>query len=518
MSKGGANMSRLKNSFALVLGLITIGVVIGVVLTTNFNLDSKSMANPASEKIYTEPDSAGNASDMAAVSFNPNNMFTKIVKKVRPAIVSIYTTKSVKVQMDPFFYFFRDFGGKMPQDQYHQPEMKQKGLGSGIIISSDGYILTNNHVVEDVDELKVKLIDEREYKAKLIGNDPSTEIALIKIDAKDLPVAVLGNSDNLQIGEWVMAIGNPLELTSTVTAGIVSALHRDINIIRSKNNVNSIENFIQTDAAINPGNSGGALVNLKGEVVGVNTAIATRTNYYMGYGFAVPINIAKKVVSDLKKYGEVRRGYLGVYIAEVDPVTAKGVKLDKPEGVLVTSVIKGSAADKAGIKEGDVILRVDGRKVNKPNELQSKIGTHNPGEKVHLVIWRDGTTKTITAVLQESHLKGKEGSKVKKDQQKKSIPDLGMKIRDLDEREMDMLEVNGGALVLAVEDDSPASHAHLSRGDVIMELNGKKVQSVEDFYDRIKEFKAGDVVRLKLRRKQGDEIFDRLAFMEIPEK
>ncbi len=501
----------------MVLGLVTIGVVIGVVLTTNFNLESKSVAGPASEKVYTEAVQDSGTETVTVGNFNPNSMFTQIIKRVRPTIVSIYTEKNVKVQMDPFFYFFRDFG-QMPNDQFHQPEMKQKGLGSGIIISSDGYILTNNHVVEDVDDIRVKLIDGREYKAKLVGNDPSTEIGLIKIKAKDLPVAVLGNSDNLQIGEWVMAIGNPLELTSTVTAGIVSALHRDINIIRGKNSVSSIENFIQTDAAINPGNSGGALVNLKGEVIGVNTAIATRTNYYMGYGFAVPINIAKKVVQDLKEYGEVRRGYLGVYISEVDPVTAKGVKLKKPRGVLVTSVIKGSAADKADIKEGDVIFSVDGKDVNQPNELQAKIGTHSPGDKVKLVIWRDGKTMNVTVTLQSRSGEEKSAKKEKKKQEKKSLPDLGMKIRDLSEREMDELELNGGALVIRVEDQSAAYRAKISRGDVIIQLNNTTVKSVDDFYNQISKFKKGEVVRLKLRRKQADELFDRLVFLEIPEE
>ncbi|MCD6375635.1 MAG: trypsin-like peptidase domain-containing protein, partial [Caldisericaceae bacterium] len=308
-------MSRMRHSLAMVFGLILIGIVIGVVLTTNFNLDSKSLAG-TTEKVYTE--ATGNQSEQAitAGNFNPNSMFTDVVEKVRPSIVSIYTTKTIKLRENPFFFFFRDFGN-IPEEQLPQPEMKQQGLGSGIIISEDGYILTNNHVVEDVDELRVKLIDNSEYEAKVVGTDPSTDIALIKIDAKNLPVAILGDSDKLRIGEWVLAIGNPLNLTSTVTAGIVSALHRSIDVLRGRNNVTSIENFIQTDAAINPGNSGGALLNLRGEVIGVNTAIATTTRYYMGYGFAVPINIAKAVVDDIIKYGEVKRGYLGVYISEV---------------------------------------------------------------------------------------------------------------------------------------------------------------------------------------------------------
>ena len=511
-------MYRLKHSPALVIALIAIGVIFGVVLTTSFNLDSKTVAGPMDGKIYTEATGSSD-SQVTAATFNPNKLFTSIVEKVRPTIVSIYTTKTVKMPENPFFFFFKDFGGPgmgmNPHGQNRQPELKEHGLGSGIIISSDGYILTNNHVVEDVDELRVKLIDNSEYDAKVVGTDPSTDIALIKIDAKNLPVAVLGNSDDLKIGEWVLAIGNPLNLTSTVTAGIVSALHRSINILR-RNNVRSIENFIQTDAAINPGNSGGALVNMKGQVIGVNSAIATNTSYYMGYGFAVPINIAKAVVDDIIKYGKVRRGYLGVYISEVTPVTAKGVKLDKPRGVFVTSVIKGSAADKAGIKEGDVILAVNGKPVNRTNELQAKIGVMNPGDKVKLTIWRDGKEMTITATLKAQ---GNEESGITSETKEISKKvDLGMTLRDLTDEQKKDLEIKGGALVTNVQDFSAASQARIVPGDVIIEVEGKKVKSVADFYKKVNKFKPGDVIKLKLRTKQGNEKFDRLVFLEIPQK
>lgn len=509
-------MSRMRHSLAMVFGLILIGIVIGVVLTTNFNLDSKSLAG-TTEKVYTE--ATGNQSEQAitAGNFNPNSMFTDVVEKVRPSIVSIYTTKTIKLRENPFFFFFRDFGN-IPEEQLPQSEMKQQGLGSGIIISEDGYILTNNHVVEDVDELRVKLIDNSEYEAKVVGTDPSTDIALIKIDAKNLPVAILGDSDKLRIGEWVLAIGNPLNLTSTVTAGIVSALHRSIDVLRGRNNVTSIENFIQTDAAINPGNSGGALLNLRGEVIGVNTAIATTTRYYMGYGFAVPINIAKAVVDDIIKYGEVKRGYLGVYISEVTPVTAKGVKLDRPRGVFVTSVIEGSAAEKAGIKEGDVILSVDGKEVNRTNELQAKIGVKNPGDVVTLKVWRDGKELTIKAKLKgRNNEEGTEVTKRGKEKEKK-LPDLGMKLKDLTEREKDKFEVDGGALVTSVKQFSAASQARIVPGDVIIEIDGKEVKSVEDFYDKIEKYKPSDIVKLKLRTLQNREKFDRLVFMEIPKK
>jgi serine protease Do len=516
-------MYRLKHSPALVVALITVGVVIGIIFTTSFKLDSRSMASSMDGKIYTEATDTA-PSNVTATTFNPNAMFVDIVKKVRPSIVSIYTTKTIKVPENPFFFFFKDFPqdfGNIPQHRRpgRQPELKESGLGSGIIISKDGYILTNNHVVEDMDELKVKLIDNSEYVAKVVGTDPSTDIALIKIDAKNLPVAILGDSDNLQIGEWVLAIGNPLDLTSTVTAGIVSALHRNINILRGRNNVSSIENFIQTDAAINPGNSGGALVNMRGEVIGVNSAIATNTRYYMGYGFAVPINIAKAVVDDIIKYGKVRRGYLGVYIQDVTPVTAKGVKLEKPRGVFITSVIKGSAAEKAGIKAGDVILAVNGKPVNHPNELQAKIGVLNPGDKVKLTIWRNGKQMDVTAVLKGRENEEEAGGTESKGENEKT-PDLGMQLRNLTDDQKSQLELDGGALVANVEQFSPASEARIVPGDVIIEVEGKKVKSVSDFYKKIKKYKPGDVIKLKLRSLQSstNEKFDRLVFLEIPKK
>lgn len=506
-------MSRFKNSLSYVFGLITIGIVVGVVLTTGFNMESKSIATPSDDKIYQEATGPADGQSMTVANFNPNSMFADMVEKVRPSIVSIYTTKSVTMQQNPFFYFFRD----MPQDENHKPQQqKQHGLGSGIVISDDGYIITNNHVIEDVDELRVKMIDGTEYDAEIVGTDASTEIGLIKIKAKNLPVAVLGNSDRLRIGEWVMAIGNPLELTSTVTAGIVSALNRQIDINRSKDGVSSIENFIQTDAAINPGNSGGALINLEGEVIGVNTAIASRTNYYMGYGFAVPINIAKSVVDDLKKYGEVKRGYLGVYIAPVDPITAKGVGLDKPTGVFITSVMEGSAADKADVREGDVVLSVEGKKVDQPNELQAIVGTHNPGEKIMLKIWRDGKEKTIRVTLESRSNEGSSSEQPNKKSESKELKDLGMKIRDLSERARDMYDLDNGVMVVAVEAESAAAKARIMRGDVIVSLNGKSLDSVDAFYDVVSGLDEGEVVKLKLRSIQGKEIFDRLVFLQIP--
>ena len=286
-----------------------------------------------------------------------------------------------KVLILTFPFFFKREDGT--------PRNRQGG-GSGVIISKDGYILTNNHVVENAVSVKITLFDKREMDAEVVGTDPLTDLAVVKVEAKDLPEAFLGDSDKVKVGSWVMAIGNPLNyLTSTVTAGIVSAIGRNINIIQDNY---GIEDFIQTDAAINPGNSGGALVDLNGAVIGINSAIATNgfNASYIGYGFAIPINMAKSVAQDLIENGEVSRGYIGVSIKEVDAATAKALGLEKPMGIMIQNVVEDGAASKEDIVAGDVILKVDGREVNKPNELQSYIARKRAGNNVELLIFRDG--------------------------------------------------------------------------------------------------------------------------------
>jgi serine protease Do len=506
-------MNRHKNPVALIAGLITIGVVIGVILTTNFDMHSKADATPQDKSIYAESDikTVQNTQTPGITNFNPNQLFVNIAKQVRPSIVSIYTSRTVEAQQNPFFDFFGRQRG-MPNDENHN--FKERGMGSGIIISADGYVLTNNHVVENMDEIKIRLIDNQEFDAELVGRDPKTDIALIKINGDNLSIAVLGNSDHVEIGEWVMAIGSPLDLRSTVTAGIVSAIGRNVNIL---NGSDAIENFIQTDAAINPGNSGGALVNLNGEVIGVNSAIATRTNYYMGYGFAVPVNIAKSVIDDLMKYGEVRRGYLGVYIQEVTPAVAKGVGLDKPKGVLITSLVAGRAADKAGFVEGDVIISINGQEVNQPNELQAKVGTYNPGEKIEVVLWHDGKMVIKNVVLQSADGKTELTKNDTPEKKEEDIPQLGLNLQDLSKRQLDQLDLDKGVLVASVERFSAAQEAGLRQGDVIFQMNRKTVESVRDFNGILGKYHPGDVVRLKIRNKvENDQNFDRLVFMEIP--
>jgi len=517
-------MLKFKLSWPLLIGFIAIGVVIGVMFTFGLNVDSKSFAGKqTSGTVYVEntsmPTGTENDQSVNVNNFNPNTAFVEVVKKVRPSIVTIYTTRNVKLPANPWHRFFRDFGlDEEGQDQQgDEQEYQQGGLGSGIIISKDGYILTNAHVIKDVDDLTVKLVDDEEYKAEVIGSDQTTDIALIKIKGNDLPIAVLGNSDQIQIGEWVLAIGSPLELNFTVTAGIVSALGRDINIIQDRQGL-SIENFIQTDAAINPGNSGGALINIWGEVIGVNSAIATPTGSYIGYGFAIPINLAKTVVDDFIKYGEIRRGYIGVRIKPMTAVIAKGVGLDKPTGVFIDDVLKGQAADKAGIKAGDVILDVEGVEMNRPNQVQAKISSYNPGDKVSILVWRDGNKITFQVVLE-----GREGelaSNADKSKTKESkIEHLGLRIKDLTDSELKRLELKYGAIVQSVQNNSPAYKEGLRGGDVIYEVDGKPIESVSKFIKYIESLKAGDIIKLQTRRKDNaGESFDSLIFVQIPEK
>jgi serine protease Do len=509
-------MANFRNSVPLIFGFIAMGVIIGVVLTTGFNLDSKSLADQNEpEVIYSEtsdsPDPAQESLSIA--NFNPNKGFADVAKKVRPAIVTVYTTTNVTIPENPWHRFFRGFGEGQEYEGGTQ-EVPQPGLGSGIIVSDDGYILTNHHVIKDVDELRVQLTDDQEFEAEVIGTDPETEVALIKIDASGLTKAVLGNSDNLEIGEWVLAIGSPLELNFSVTAGIVSALSRDINIIREGSY--AIENFIQTDAAINPGNSGGALVNARGEVIGINTAIKTPTGTNIGYGFAVPINIAKTVMDDFIKFGEVRRGYIGVQIESVTPTVAEALGLDRPMGVYISNVLRGKAADKAGIRPGDVILEVEGMEVNKPNQLQAKVGSYNPGDEITLLLWKDGKKVKYDIVL-ESRDDAVTTTREDRRETEKKVQSLGINVKDLTNEELDLYDLNYGVLIQSVDRNSPAAREGLRRGDVIYEVDGERIESVADLRDYIESQDSGSILRIQTRSRFRDgSTSDRLVFLKIP--
>lgn len=361
-------------------------------------------------------------------------------------------------------FFFGERGGQyqQPQPQYSQAS------GSGVIISSDGYIVTNNHVVENANIIEVVLNDNEKVEATLIGRDSNTDIALIKIDQKDLPYMQWGNSESLQLGEWVLAVGNPFNLTSTVTAGIVSAKSRSIGIMGGQM---PLESFIQTDAAVNPGNSGGALVNSRGELIGINTAIASRTGSYSGYSFAIPASIAKKVVTDLKEYGEVQRALLGVTIAAVNSKLAEEKDLDKVEGLYVVSTSDDGAAKAAGIKEGDVITSINGNLVNTLPELQEQLGKFRPGDRVSVKVKRNGKLKQYPIVLRNTR---GDTSIIKE-----SLSVLGAEFGPLPAKVKQSLEIDSGIMIVELN-KGKLKDVGVKDGFIITEVNKYSVSSIED--------------------------------------
>ncbi|MBK3516409.1 Do family serine endopeptidase [Carboxylicivirga marina] len=402
------------------------------------------------------------------------------------AVVHVKTRSSGKdyYSNNPFYEFF--FG---PGSGYRQQPQPVMGAGSGVILTKDGYIITNNHVVDNADEIEVTLNDRRTFSATLVGADPTSDIALLKIDAEELPFVPYGDSDNLKIGEWVLAVGNPFNLTSTVTAGIVSAKARSINIIANRNQTLGVESFIQTDAAVNPGNSGGALVNQRGELVGINTAIASRTGSFTGYSFAVPVTIAKKVVADLMEFGEVQRGLLGVSIVEVSNVTKDqadelGISIDKIEGVLVGSVAPNGGAEEAGIKAGDIILSVNGEDVNSVPELQERVSMHRPGEKVNLIVLRNGKQKPFEVTLR--NIRGTTGiiSSNKFDET------LGATLEAVSTSDLRRLGVRYGIQVVEAGNGS-LRQSGVKEGYIITKVNNMPIKTVGDFTAAVSEAQDG---------------------------
>jgi len=397
------------------------------------------------------------------------------------AVVHVMTKKSGgdPYAGNPLYEFF--FGPKG-----YQSPAPVMGSGSGVIITTDGYIVTNNHVISGANEIEVVLNDRRTFSATLVGADPTTDIALLKVDAKELPYVRYGNSDNLKVGEWVLAVGNPFNLTSTVTAGIVSAKARSINIIANGRQPLGIESFIQTDAAVNPGNSGGALVNQHGELVGINTAIASRTGSFSGYSFAVPVGIAKKVVSDLMEFGEVQRGLLGVNIAEVSEPLANelGVKLDRIEGVFVINVTPNGGAMEAGIKSNDIILSVGGELVNSVPELQERISRHRPGDKVNLMIKRAGKTKPFTVVLR--NVRGTTSIISTSDYE----DTLGASFENVSQSEKQRLRIRYGIKVSEVG-VGKLHEAGVKKGYIITKANRVAIESVDDFKEVVGRVEEG---------------------------
>ncbi len=387
-------------------------------------------------------------------------------------VMTKYEAQQASMGTDPFFeFFFRDRRGMQSQPR--------TASGSGVILSPDGYIVTNNHVVDEANEITITLNDKRTFKAVLIGSDPSTDLALLKIDATGLPTLEIGNSDELKIGEWVLAVGNPFNLTSTVTAGIVSAKARNINIL---NGDMKIESFIQTDAAVNPGNSGGALVNTRGQLVGINTAIASQTGSYAGYSFAVPVSIMSKIVTDLKQYGVVQRALLGVIINDINADFAKEKNIDVLEGVYVADVNEHSGAADAGIEKGDIITHANGIKVKSVSELQEQIGRFRPGDKVKIEVIRNNKNKEF-----EITLKNRMGNTdVVKEV---GIKDLGASFAPISDKQKKQYGISSGLLVEKVEKDGKFAQAGVPKGYIIVKVNNRFVNTISDIEQIIKEIK-----------------------------
>lgn len=489
------------------LVLITVGIIVGALIVSNMSgTVDLGLAGGRGDVKLGGPAPVGS---MSQTMKGLNESFIAAAKATTPTVVAITVTSSGKKTQQrmprDFFHFFG------PDFKFPEPQPEQ-GAGSGVIISADGYIATNNHVVADADNdgIEVTLHDRSRYKAKLIGTDPTTDLAVIRIDAKDLSVAALGNSDYIQVGEWVLAIGNPLGLNSTVTAGIISAIGRNIQII---NDSYGIENFIQTDAAINPGNSGGALVNMNGELIGINTAIATTNARYQGYGFAVPVNLLKTVAADLITQGKVRRGYIGVQIKTVDQTLASALGLKKAEGVFVDGLVEDGAGAAAGLREKDVILSVDGKEVNAANELQSYIASKHPGDVVTLKVYRDGDTieKKVTLRAREEQStsvatsdKGDQDAETPTEVSRPiKFESLGMSVRSLTSDERKRWDVQKGVVVTEVKAYGEAFNRAMRENDIIVEADKKEVGSPAELKRIVEGKKTGDSVLMRVKRPNG---------------
>lgn len=460
-------MKKYSNYFVAALSVIALAFSTGTLIKVN--------ASPAAS---------------AAVPAQPVDL-TYAAEKSLPSVVHILSTKNskvqtVEVQSDPFSDFFSDpfgfFGnpnqGNGGKQKRSVRTPKQQGSGSGVIISNDGYIVTNNHVVADADELTVTLNDNKEYSARIIGTDKTTDLALIKIDGKNLPAITIANSENIKVGEWVLAVGNPFNLTNTVTAGIVSAKGRSLY-------QNGVESFIQTDAAINPGNSGGALVNTRGELIGINAMLYSQTGSFSGYGFAIPTSIMNKVVDDLKKYGTVQRAVIGIKGSDVKNYVdaqkdqGKDIDLGTMEGIYVAKVTEESAAEEAGLKEGDVITAIDGKEVNKKADLQEYLAKKRPGDKVSISYLRDKkkSTKTVT-------LKNEQGNtQVVK---KADLDVLGGNFRAITDNQKQQFNIGYGLEVLKVN-AGKLKNAGITKGFIIQRVNDSAIKTIDDLQNVVKE-------------------------------
>lgn len=475
--------NKKKNQLTLI-AVALVSIVFGLALASRFDL----MGSPAASNTVTPQTLPAS--------------FAGLVKAVSPAVVNISTVRTIKGGGRVFRHFmgpfdkkdpFRDFFEKFFGDQSPERDLKQRSLGSGFIIDKDGYIITNNHVIERADQIKVRLADEREFSAEIIGRDPKTDLALIKINSfRDLPSVILGNSDTLFVGDWVITIGNPFGLNHTVTAGIVSAKGRVIG-------AGPYDDFIQTDASINPGNSGGPLSNVKGEVIGINTAIVATGQ---GIGFAIPINIAKEIIVQLKEKRRVVRGWLGVAIQKMTPELARSFGIKEGKGALVGDVFAGSPADKASIKRGDVIIEFDGQKIDEMSDLPRLVANTPVGKTVTIKIIREGQEQTLTAKIAE--MKEEKPPVAKTDVESK----IGLSVQEITPEIAEELglEDETGVIVASVAPDSPAEDADFNQGDIIKEIDRKGIKNLRDYRMAMDKAAKEDTI-LFLVQREGQTLY-----------
>jgi serine protease Do len=505
----------MKRTIIVSAVLVGIGVFMGVLLVSSLNTDIlSSLYASENTKIGATQSPVQMDNGMKII----NNALSAASEAVLPTVVYINVETEMKsgqgLPMDEFHDFFRFFGEPDGGDNERSPR-RSRGSGSGVIVSDNGYIVTNNHVVENATEngIKVLTMDKKEYLARLVGRDPFTDLALLKIEANDLPTAHIGDIEKIKVGEMVLAVGNPMGLDHTVTSGIISAIGRGR---MGRAGGANIEHYIQTDAAINPGNSGGGLFDLNGSLVGINTAIATQTGTFMGYGFAIPVDLMKAVIDDLIEDGKIDRGYIGVYIDQIDETMAKGLGLDKVKGVLVQGLVEDGASKSAGIEKGDVILEIDGKPVNSPSELQSKIVFYKAGDKVEVKIWRDGKSinKTVTLKAREEDLavnsdnnNNMKAEKAKpEDNEPVKFESLGFTVSPIDSKTKKSYGIENGVIVSDVKRYSMAMDRGLVNSGVITEADRKSVKSPADLKKIIDSKKEGEVIILSVKYPERSQI------------
>jgi serine protease Do len=473
----------------IIAAAVIVAFIIGLFLAGTLNVGSRNTARAENTIPPIE-----NGTNVPLITEEGTSPFVSIADAVLPTVVNISAEKVVKISSPnfnwPFEDFFKDFFKDIPKSESKPLEQKSQTLGSGVIISADGYILTNNHVIDGFDNIVVRLSDKTEYKGKkvkVVGKDPKTDLAVIKVDAKvNLPAAKLGNSDKIRVGDWAIAVGIPFGLDGTVTVGVISAKGRS-NIPLPEGP--TYQDFIQTDASINPGNSGGPLVNIKGEVIGINTAIRSPVGASVGIGFATPINIAKQISDQLISKGKIVRGYLGVYPQEITEDLKNAMNLKTTEGVLIGEVVDNTPASKAGFKAGDVVVKFGGTKISDVQQFRRIVAEYKPGSEVEVEVIRDGKNLLLNTKLQEMPDEISSKPEEKQEAPEQVVSWLGIKVRNLTSDEKGNLKIESGAIVDELEAGSVADQSGIREGDVILKIDKYEIANQKDFSNAVKELK-----------------------------